>query len=232
MTRAEPLTLESMSRGWKGIVRDVLVTLVAAVLVSFLIKTFIVRSFYIPSASMENTLERNDRVVVNELQPTVFPVSRGDVVVFKDPGGWLSGSAHSQQPLTPAEAILSFVGIPSAKEDGHLIKRIIGMPGDKVMCCNTLGQITVNGYAIDETPYLFAPRRPASAIPFSVTVPAHSYWVMGDNRDNSGDSRYHQNDPGRGFVPQAAIVGRAFVITWPPSRWSWLDDYPTVFAKQ
>ncbi|MDN4615811.1 signal peptidase I [Leifsonia sp. F6_8S_P_1B] len=206
------------------------VIVVVAVLCSFLIKTFVARSFYIPSASMEKTLMINDRVIVNELQPSLLPLTRGDVVVFKDPGGWLLGSAASTQSLTPLEAALSFVGIPSAKEDDHLIKRIIGLPGDKVACCNALGQMTVNGQAINESPYLFSPHEPASAIPFDETVPARSYWVMGDNRNDSADSRYHMGGRGGGFVPQSAIVGRALVITWPVGRWTWLDDYPAVFA--
>lgn len=219
------------NKGWKLLLRDVLVIFVVAVLVSFLIKTFVARSFYIPSASMENTLQINDRVIVNELQPRLFGLQRGDVVVFSDPGGWLTGSnAVESQPLTPLEATLSFIGFPSAKENDHLIKRIIGLPGDKVACCNTYRQVTVNGQAINEKPYLFSPDQPASATPFSVTVPTNSLWVMGDNRNNSGDSRYHLDSPGGGFVPLSNVVGRAFVISWPANRWSWLDDYPTVFA--
>ena len=161
------------SRNWKALVRDVLVIFMVAVLVSFLVKTFVVRSFYIPSASMERTLLVNDRVVVNELPDGLFPISRGDVVVFKDPGGWLGG-ASSNQALNAGEALLSFVGIPSSKESDHLIKRVIGLPGDTVACCNALGQVTVNGEAINETPYLSSPTLPASAIPFSTTVPARA----------------------------------------------------------
>jgi len=233
MTQPENILNTKMKKGGraKELLRDVLVIAVVAVLASFLIKTFVARSFYIPSASMEKTLMINDRVVVNELPPALFPINRGDVVVFKDPGGWLGGGAtSSSEQLNPGEAILSFIGIPSAKENDHLIKRVIGLPGDAVVCCNAIGQLTVNGEAINETPYLTAPTLPASAIPFSTTVPANAYWVMGDNRNSSGDSRYHMDAPGGGSIPRSDVVGRAFVITWPVDRWSWLDDYPSVFA--
>ncbi|WP_431279527.1 signal peptidase I [Leifsonia poae] len=221
------ITPPKKPHGLKGIARDLVVIVVVAVLVSFLVKTCVVRSFYIPSASMENTLQIDDRIMVDELGPRLVPINRGDVVVFKDPGGWLAGA--TKEPLNPLEVALSFVGVPSAKENDHLIKRVIGLPGDRVACCDGLGLITVNGRPINEAAYLRSPEQPASAIPFAVTVPRGKLWVMGDNRNNSGDSRYHQNEPGGGFVPESDVVGRAFVITWPLDRWAWLGDYPTVF---
>ena len=222
----------SRQSGWKALLRDVVVILVVAVLVSFLIKTFVARSFYIPSGSMENTLQINDRIIVNELQPKVFPLQRGDVVVFKDPGGWLP--ALVPQPGNPLQegvgAVLDFVGLGASDSDQHLVKRLIGLPGDHITCCNTLGQMSVNGVPLKE-PYVLLPagQQAVSAKPFDVTVPEGAVWVMGDNRYNSADSRYHLDDPGKGFVPMDDVVGRAFVISWPVSHWSWLDSYPDVF---
>ncbi|MFJ3394125.1 signal peptidase I [Leifsonia aquatica] len=219
--------------GWKSLLRDVVVIFVVAVLVSFLIKTFVARSFYIPSGSMENTLQINDRIIVNELQPRVFPLQRGDVVVFKDPGGWLPAPApdNSNALQKGVGAVLDFVGLGASDSDQHLVKRLIGLPGDKVSCCNALGQMTVNGVPLKE-PYVLLPAgvQQVSGKPFEVTVPAGRVWVMGDNRYNSADSRYHMDDPGRGTVPMADVVGKAFVVSWPLSHWSWLSDYPETFA--
>nr|WP_218875684.1 signal peptidase I [Leifsonia naganoensis] len=213
--------------------RDVVVIFFVAVLVSFLIKTFVARSFYIPSGSMENTLQINDRIIVNELQPRVFPLQRGDVVVFKDPGGWLPAPApdNSNALQKGVGAVLDFVGLGASDSDQHLVKRLIGLPGDKISCCNALGQMTVNGVPLKE-PYVLLPAgvQQVSGKPFEVTVPAGKVWVMGDNRYNSADSRYHMDDPGGGFVPLDDVVGKAFVVSWPLSHWSWLSDYPETFA--
>lgn len=219
-------------RSVKLFIRDILIIFVVAVLVSFLIKTFVVRSFYIPSASMENTLQINDRIIVNELEPNLIPIQHGDVVVFRDPGGWLPPTLPTNQnPIAAAwDAALSFVGLSAPDSNDHLIKRVIGLPGDHVTCCNALGQMSVNGVPLKE-PYVLLPpgSQAVSGITFDVTVPKGSLWVMGDNRYNSADSRYHVNDPGKGFVPISNVVGRAFVISWPVSRWTWLDNYPDVF---
>lgn len=222
-------------RGALIFLRDVLVIVLIALLVSFLVKTFLVRSFYIPSASMENTLIEQDRILVDELTPRFGGYERGDVVVFRDPGGWLgsSVSAPSQGPIVDGiEWVLSLVGLAAPDSDDHLIKRIIGLPGDHVVCCNDLGQITVNGAPIDESSYLLLPDpgAPASSLDFDVTVPEGSLWVLGDNRYRSKDSRYNQDQPGRGFVPIDNVVGRAFLITWPFDRFGGIDFHHEVFA--
>jgi len=213
--------------------RDVLVILLVAILASFLIKTFLIRSFYIPSASMEDTLEIDDRIIVNQLTPSLMPLSNGDVVVFRDPGGWLPPQpAVEQPPLTAGlDWVLSLVGLSTSDSNDHLIKRIIGLPGDHVTCCNALGQMSVNGIPLDE-PYIQLPagRTKVSDVDFDVTVPDGYLWVMGDNRYNSRDSRYNTDKPGNGFVPMSNVVGRALVISWPLARWTWLDDYPSTFA--
>ena len=213
--------------------RDVLIIILAAVLISFLIKTFLVRSFYIPSASMENTLLINDRILVNELEPRFFPVERGDVIVFSDPGGWLPALQPVEKaPIAVAiESILSFVGLTAPDSNDHLIKRVIGLPGDHVVCCNDFGQISVNDAPLDE-PYIELPSGVTKATKedFDIVVPSGSLWVMGDNRYNSADSAYHHIvNPGSEYVPVNYVVGRALRVSWPAARWIWLDNYPTVF---
>jgi signal peptidase I len=212
------------------------VILVAAVVISFLVKTFLIRSFYIPSESMEMTLVKEDRIIVNELVPDLVPIERGDVVVFRDPGGWLD-----QQPSTPEQIpivglldwVLSIIGLTAPDSNDHLIKRVIGLPGDVVACCNEFGQMTVNGVPLDEVDlYVHLPDgvTKVSVDDFEVTIPENSLWVMGDNRYNSQDSRYQQDTPSNGFVPLDDVVGRAILISWPIDRWTWLDNYPIVFS--
>jgi signal peptidase I len=213
--------------------RDVLIILVAAIVISFLIKTFLIRSFYIPSESMEDTLHINDRIIVNELVPDLTPISRGDIVVFKDPGGWLQPVVQPEQnPVVSFfDWLLSFVGLTAPDSNDHLIKRVIGLPGDTVACCNEFGQMTVNDVPLEE-PYVQLPPN-VSAVSkddFEVTVPEDSIWVMGDNRYNSKDSRYNRETPSNGFVPYDNVVGRAILISWPIDRWTWLDNYEFVFT--
>lgn len=212
--------------------RDIAIIVVVALLVSFLVKTFVVRSFYIPSGSMENTLQIQDRIIVNELQPSVFPLARGDVVVFRDPGGWLPPAPPTRHgPVGKAvDTALTFVGLSASDSDDHLVKRVIGLPGDHITCCDAEGRLTVNGVPIAEPYTVVTPGENAATVAFDVTVPAGELWVMGDNRYASQDSSRNQSLPGHGFVPLANVVGRAVVITWPASRWTWLDDYPEVFA--
>jgi len=230
---AGPAGRRSRGRSIRTFVRDVLLILLAAIVISFLIKTFLIRSFYIPSESMEPTLLKNDRIIVNQLTPELMPIEHGDVVVFKDPGGWLDPVPQPEQnPVAAAvDWLLSVVGLTAPDSNDHLIKRVIGLPGDVVACCNEFGQMTVNGVPLEE-PYLQLPPgvTAASGIDFEVTVPKDSLWVMGDNRYNSQDSRYNRENPGNGFVPYANVVGRAILITWPIDRWTWLDNYPLVFA--
>ena len=232
MTDAPPARRAPM-RSVLLFLRDVLVIFGIAILVSFLVKTFLVRSFFIPSASMEQTLMIDDRVIVNELVPKAVAVDHGDIVVFKDPGGWLP--ARPPVEVTGIQAgtewVLSLFGLASPDSNDHLIKRVIGLPGDTVQCCSADGKIMVNGVAITE-PYITIPagETRASAIDFNVTVPEGSLFVMGDNRYNSKDSRYNTDKPGGGFVGMGNVVGRAFVLSWPMSHWGWLSNYPEVFA--
>ena len=226
MTEATPD--RSRRRGTFRLLRDILIIAVVALLASFLIKTFLVRSFYIPSGSMENTLQVDDRILVNELAPGMVPLKNGDVVVFEDPGGWLPPASDAD----PLETALSAVGLAAADSENHLIKRVIGLPGDTVACCDPFGHLTVNGVPIEE-PYAVLPTPTSSAAPaaFEAVVPDGMIWVMGDNRYNSKDSVFHRDEAGGGFVPIADVVGTAFVINWPASRWSFLGNYPMVFRE-
>lgn len=222
-------------RGFLVFLRDVLVIVVIAALVSFVIKTFVVRSFYIPSASMERTLLIDDRILVDELTPRWTGYERGDIVVFKDPGGWLDPmpQAPAQPPLVKAvDWVLTFVGISATDTQDHLVKRVIGVEGDHVVCCNALGQITINGAPIDELSYLNLPEgdTAASNEPFDVVVPEDSVWLLGDNRDRSRDARAHQELPSGGFVPVSNIVGKAFLTTWPLDRFGPIDGHHDVFT--
>jgi len=211
---------------------DTVTIVVSALVISFVIKSFFLRSFYIPSGSMLNTLQINDRIIVNELVPNVIPLQRGDVVVFKDPGGWL-GVSNNPTPTTPtaqiAEWLLSVTGLSSPDNDQHLVKRVIGIGGDHIICCDLNNRITINGKEIVE-PYIAKGSNPSNT-EFDVTVPKGSFWVMGDNRGNSEDSRYHPRTPGKGFVASQYVVGRAFVISWPFPHFTWLDNYADVFKN-
>ncbi|MFD1722937.1 signal peptidase I [Amnibacterium endophyticum] len=212
--------------------RDLVVIVVIALLASFLIKTFLIRSFYIPSASMENTLlgepGHHDRILVDELVPRLIPLQRGDVVVFTDPDHWLGDEPQPASPTGPvataADWVAGLVGMSNHDSAGHLVKRVIGLPGDRISCCNGLGQMSINGIPISE-PYVRIPPgyTAVSRDPFHTVVPAGDLWVMGDNRYNSSDSRFN------GPVPIEDVVGRASVISWPITRWNWLSSYPATY---
>ena len=230
---AAPQTRTSRGRSIGKFFRDVALILLAAVVISFLIKTFLIRSFYIPSESMEPTLYVNDRIIVNQLTPDLMPIERGDIVVFRDPGGWLTPTPEPEQNPVVAffDWLLSIVGLTAPDSNDHLIKRVIGLPGDTVACCNEFGQLSVNGIPLEE-PYVQLPDgvTKVSSDDFEVTVPDGALWMMGDNRYNSADSRYNRDNPGNGFVPFDNVVGRAILISWPIGRWTWLDNYPVVFS--
>ena len=150
---------------------------------------------------------------------------RGQIIVFDDPGGWLPPAAAGTYQPNP---ILEFLGLVPANAGQQLIKRVIGVGGDTVECCDEQGRIKVNGQPIDES-YVKSGTDP-SAIKFNVEVPEGSYWVMGDNRSNSLDSRYNTESPGGPFVPKDNVVGTVFVINWPLDRFSRVKAATDVFA--
>ncbi|WP_078843477.1 signal peptidase I [Streptomyces albus] len=195
-----------------------------ALLLALLIKTFLLQAFSIPSDSMQNTLQRGDRVLVDKLTPWFgSEPERGEVVVFHDPGRWLGEMPETESgPVASAvRNVLSAVGLMPSAEDKDLIKRVIGVGGDTVECKKT-GPVEVNGKALDET-YLYPGDTPCGDKEFGpIKIPEGRIWVMGDHRQNSLDSRYHQDLPGNGTVPVDEVVGRAVVVAWPLDRWSTL----------
>lgn len=209
--------------------KEIATVVVIAVVLSFLIKTFLFRAFFIPSESMVNTLDIDDRIFVNLLVPEPFSLSRGDVVVFRDTKGWLPAAPEKTDgPFTWVQDGLTFVGLLPDNSEQHLVKRVIGLPGDHVVCCDAGGKLTINGTAIDES-YVNTAEVP-QVRNFDVTVPEGKVWVMGDNRNHSADSRAHMDSDG-GFIDVADLEGKAAVIAWPLSRITALDNYPDVFRS-
>ncbi|MER5350987.1 signal peptidase I [Kitasatospora sp. NPDC002551] len=204
-----------------------------ALLLSLGIKTFFVQAFSIPSGSMQHTLEKNDRVLVDKFTPWFgAEPERGEVVVFKDPGGWLDTLPREKgnAVVEGIRSVLSTVGLLPSDDEKDLIKRVIAVGGDTVECRQG-SPVKVNGVALDE-PYLFPGSTPCDDAPVGeVKVPEEHLWVMGDHRNDSRDSRFHVNEPGGGFVPVKNVVGRAFVIAWPLSRWDTLP-VPDTFGQQ
>lgn len=208
--------------------REIALILVISIAISFVIKTFFFKAFYIPSESMVPTLEENDRIFVNLMVPRNFALQRGDVVVFKDTKGWLPPSTDANQNWF--QQSLEFIGLLPDTSQQHLIKRLIGLPGDHVICCDAQQKVTVNGTALNE-PYV-NPAEVPRPVPFDVTVPAGKVWVMGDNRNHSSDSRFHNAaEPGNGFIDESDIEGQAVVIAWPLNRIGTLGNYPNTFSS-
>jgi signal peptidase I len=191
------------------------VLIVIALVVSLFIKTFVVQFFFIPSGSMENTLQIDDRVAVNRIPFIANDIKRGDVVVFRDPDNWLPAADLGDSPFVIAKlkSALVAVGVLPNPAKQYLVKRVVGVAGDRVICCNNNGKLTVNGKEMNE-PYIFAGNVP-SDMNFDVTVPKGKLWVMGDHRGASADSRFHQEDINKGFVPLNRITGRVLAVIWP-----------------
>jgi signal peptidase I len=217
---------------WGGI-KEILIIAVMALVLSFVVKTWLIQAFYIPSGSMEDTLVRDDRVIVSKLTPGPFDLQRGDVVVFKDPGNWLGSEPEVVDTGSRAtlHRAMQFIGLLPDDSDDHLIKRVIGLPGDHVVCCDKDAHLTVNGVGVTE-PYV----KPGDAAGggkanFDITVPAGSVWVMGDHRSDSSDSRFHDDGTGaKGSVPIDDITGRAVMIVWPVDHVRWLSVPERVYA--
>lgn len=209
--------------------REFPILVVVALLLAVIIKTYAIQAFFIPSGSMENTLEINDRVLVNKLVYDVRSIHRGDIVVFNGDGSWDPGTA----PRDTNFVVKFAQGFASMFGFGHpgdiLIKRVIGLPGDRVACCDAQGRVTVNSAPLTEQPYLYPGDAP-SEIRFNIVVPPGRLWVMGDHRLISDDSRNHLGQPGGGTIPENAVIGRAFVIIWPISRWRFLP-IPATFEQ-
>lgn len=186
--------------------RDFAIWCGTPILIVLLVRIFLVGFYEIPSRSMMDTFVPGDRVMTSK----IFNLQRGDVVVFKDPNNWLNEEQSN------------------AIGGGFLIKRLIGMPGDMVECKGAGQPITINGVEIDESSYI-RPGVEPSAFPFSVTVTEGHVFVMGDNRSNSADSRYHQNDNDHGLVPIGDVVGTGLAIYWPINHIGLLASHHDVF---
>lgn len=184
------------------VLRSLLIIIVVVAAITWFATRFLFSNFYIPSASMETTLNINERVMVQKFD--LHNIHRGDVIVFADPGNWLEDQSVN---------------------DGYLVKRVIGLPGDVVSCCDAAGRVQVNGTSITE-PYVKAGEAPSEDT-FSQAVPAGDLWVMGDNRDESADSRYHNP----GFVPISKVYGKVVAVYYPFNKAHFLTNYGYVFDK-
>ena len=209
--------------------RELPVLVVIALALALVIKSFAIQAFFIPSGSMQNTLAVNDRILINKIVYHLRSIHRGDIVVFDGSTSWDSGSAPTSRGVF-GKVVDELEGIVGISNDPHIyIKRVIGLPGDHVACCNAVGQVTVNGVPLSESSYLYPGNHPSDQR-FNITVPVGSLWVMGDHRAISYDSRGHTGDPGGGSIPESAVLGRAFVIIWPPSQWGFLN-IPATFEQ-
>jgi len=223
--------------------RELPILIAVALAIALVIKTFVVQPFYIPSSSMEDTLMIGDKVLVNKLVYHFRSIEPGDIIVFDGDGSWNPNppsTPPSRDPLVRAydatlrplfRSIAGLFGTPVDQTD--YIKRVIGVPGDHVVCNNFCayhhGPVTVNGVALHESSYIYPGAAP-SQIKFNIVVPPGRVWVMGDNRAVSDDSRLRMGDPGHGTIPENEVIGRAFVIVWPPSRWRFLQ-IPSTFDR-
>ncbi|WP_435824102.1 signal peptidase I [Actinoplanes missouriensis] len=254
MRSVEPMEGYRPSRRRRGMIRrkemplwqELPLLLVVAFCLAVLIRTFLVQAFYIPSGSMENTLLIQDRVLVNKVVYDMRDPLRGEIVVFRGTDDWAPEVTETVSNTFLAKlgrTIGDLVGV-SRPGERDFIKRVIGLPGDKVACCDDQGRITVNGIGIDE-PYIAEGfnsdlNQPPIAGQCTsrrfteVTVPAGQMFVMGDHRSVSQDARC------QGPVPIENVIGRAFVVVWPSDRFTSLTvpdvwkqfaaDHPTAAA--
>jgi signal peptidase I len=202
--------------------RELPILIISALVLSIIVKTFFIQFFYIPSGSMENTLQVNDRVGVNKFGALFSDIKRGEVVVFRDPANWLSPNYDDSSGIRKViKDSLVFVGVLPDPSKQYLIKRVIGVGGDKVRCCGKDGKVEVNGVSINE-PYIYEGDKPSDS-EFEVEVPQGFIWVMGDHRGASADSRFHTDDPNKGMVALDKVTGRATFIIWPFSNLAILE---------
>lgn len=219
-------------RSFGALVLELVTIVVVGLLITTCLRTFVFQPFEVPSGSMQNTLQINDKIVALR----VIDFHRGDIVVFQDANNWLG---PQPQPNALRRAF-EFVGILPSSAEGHLVKRVIGLPGDRVACCDAQGRVTINGYPLDESAYLYtdgAGQVKPAEVPFEVVVPADRIFVLGDHRNASGDSRCHLRDVSLqggpagspAFVPVSAVVGTVTLILAPVRRMQQFKT-PATFA--
>ena len=194
--------------------RELITIVGTALILSILVRTFLIQAFYVPSASMEDTLQENDRIIVSKISTKLTGIDRGNVIVFHDPGGWL-GEGFPNPYDTPVGRVLQAIGIVPANSGNDLVKRVIGVANDKIECWDVQGRITVNGVEMDES--YIRDGVNTDQVTFSVLVPEGNVFVMGGNRGNSEDSRFHL-DKNNGMVPLEEIIGRVAMRIWPVGR--------------
>ncbi|MFJ9040123.1 signal peptidase I [Streptomyces sp. NPDC102406] len=217
----------------RSAIKEIPLLIGVALLIALVLKTFLVQAFVIPSGSMEQTIKIGDRVVVDKLTPWFgAEVRRGDVVVFQDPGKWLEQETGQKKEapvgVKQIKAGLTWIGLLPSDNERDLIKRVVGVGGDTVKCCDKQGRVTVNGVPLNEASYIHPGNAPSS-FDFSVKVPEGRLFVMGDHRANSADSRYHLTEAFHGTVSEKSVVGRARWIVWPVGHWTGLRE-PDTFA--
>ncbi|MGW1837333.1 signal peptidase I [Streptomyces sp. BBFR2] len=217
----------------RSYLKEIPILIAVALAIALVLKTFLVQAFVIPSGSMEQTIRIGDRVLVDKLTPWFgWQPERGDVVVFKDPGGWLKGEQAKKAPdpagVKQFKEVMTFIGLLPSADEQDLIKRVVAVGGDTVKCCDAQHRVTVNGTPLTE-PYVH-PGNPPSETSFTVNVPTGRIFVMGDHRSNSADSRFHLDEAYRGTVSVDNVVGRAVVIAWPFAHWRRLQE-PDTFAN-
>jgi signal peptidase I len=213
--------------GRLGIVaREIAIVVVVALVASALLRAFVVQAFFVPSGSMLPTIQLHDRILVSR----IGGISRGEVVVFEDPGNWIP-AAEQPPPPSDIRKALEFIGVLPASGHEHLVKRVIGLPGDHVVCCEH-NHLVINGVEVDESDFIKPGTQRADNGSFDVVVPEDRMFVLGDNRYVSGDSSQHLDDGQQAFVPEDLVTGRAFAVIWPSDNWRWLsvpdayDDVP------
>ena len=206
-----------------SLLRELPVIVGSALIVSIIVKTFFLHFFFIPSGSMENTLQVGDRIAVNKFGALFSEIKRGEVVVFADPDNWLGAAPEDSNKGIGGQvknALITLGVVPDPAKQ-FLIKRVIGVGGDTVICCDSAGKLQVNGKSVNE-PYVYENNTPSDS-KFNVIVPMGYIWVMGDHRAASADSRFHTDDVNKGMVPLTKVVGRATFIVWPVKNWDFLE---------
>jgi signal peptidase I len=209
----------------RSFLRELPILVAVALVLSLVVKTFLVQAFFIPSESMEQTLHgcdgcTGDRILVDKLSYRLHTPKPGDIVVFRGPTSWSPEAPPASGGML--YRIGGLFGLPQSSEK-DFVKRIVAVGGQKVACCDRRGRVTVDGKPIKE-PYIYQ-NSPTGERSFGpVTVPEHRLWVMGDHRSASADSRAHVSDQYTGTIAVDDVIGRAFIIMWPPPRWNFLPS--------
>ena len=216
-------TRKGRARRGRGLGRaflEVVAVVGIAALLALGLRAFVVQVYKIPSESMMDTMNVGSRIAVNSVPGWGKQVERGDIVVFRDSEGWLDPVDQTTNSVW--STVAGWFGFAPQGSQQIVVKRVIGVGGDTVTCCDDLGRLSVNGVAIDE-PYLAEGAVP-SVTPFSVVVPEGTYWMMGDNRQSSADSEYHLRNGQNPFIPDDSVIGRAQWEIWPLSDWAYLGN--------